>query len=93
MEVRQLAQRPSELIQDFSICVMALASTCDWANHDEQIVCGIIFGAAHHDAQRKALLKDTSLTVKYFMEHFASYEATYAYHKIIVTGCLEQHSN
>ena len=84
MEFRQLAQRPNESIQDFSCRVMTLANTCDWANRDEQIVCGIIFGAAHSDTQRKALLKDKSLTVKYCIEHFASYEATDAYHKTIV---------
>ena len=48
MEFRQLVQIANESIQDFSSCVMTLANICDWANHDEQIVCGIIiFGAAH----------------------------------------------
>ena len=56
MEFRQLAQIPNESIQNFSSRVMTLSNTCDWANRDEQIVCGIIFGAAHRDAQRKALL-------------------------------------
>ena len=84
MEFRQLAQRPNESIQDFSSRIMTLSNTCDWANRDEQIVCGIICGAAHRDAQRKALLKDKSLTVRYCIEHFASYEATDAYHKTIV---------
>ena len=63
---------------------MTLSNTCDWANRDEQIVCGIIFGAAHRDAQRKDSLKDKSFTVSDCIEHFASYEATDAYHKTIV---------
>ena len=84
MEFRLLAQRPNESIQDFSSRVMTLTNTCDWANRGEQIVCGIIFGAAHRDAQRKALLKVKSLTVRDCIEHFASYEATDAYHKTIV---------
>ena len=78
MEFRQLAQRPNESIQDFSSRVMTLATTCD---RDEQIVCGIILGAAHRDAKRKSLFKDKSLTVRDSIEHFASYEDTDAYHK------------
>ena len=63
---------------------MTLSNTCDSENRDKQIVCGIIFGAAYRNAQRKDSLKDKSLTVKYDLEHFASYEATYDYHKTIV---------
>ena len=63
MEFRQLSQRNGESIQDFSNCVMSLATTCEWATKKEQIVCTIIFGASHVDAQRKAL-KDKTLTVK-----------------------------
>ena len=47
---------------------------------DEQIVCEIILGVAHHDAHRNAVLKDTSLTVKDCKEHFA-HEATDAHIK------------
>ena len=83
MEFRQLSQRNGESIQDFSNRVMSLATTCEWASKDEQIVCTIIFGASHVDAQRKALLKDKTLTVKECIEHFASYEATDLYHKTI----------
>ena len=50
---------------------MALANTCDWSNRDEQIVCGIIFGAAHRDAQRIALLKYKSLTVTDYIANFS----------------------
>ena len=84
MNFRQLTKRQNESIQYFSSCVMTLAIACVWANRDEQIVCGIIFGVAHRDVQRKALLKDKSLTVRDCIKHFASYEATDAYHKTIV---------
>ena len=83
MEFRQLSQRNGESIQDFSNRVMSLATTCEWASKEEQIVCTIIFGASHVDAQHKALLKDKTLTVKECIEHFASYEATDLYHKTI----------
>ena len=81
MEFRQLTQRTNESIQDFSSHVMTLANTCDLANRDEQNVCGIIFGAAHRDAQRRDLLQDKSLPVTDCIEHLASYQATDAYHK------------
>ena len=71
--------------QDFNSRVMTLVNTCDWANRNEQIVCGIFFGAAHRDVQRKALLKDKSLTVKDGIEHFASYEAAHDYPKQLLT--------
>ena len=67
--IRQLTQRPAESIQEFTSRVMTPANTCNWANHNEQIVCGIIFRAAYRDALRKALLKDKSLTIKKFKEH------------------------
>ena len=55
---------------------MALADTCEWKDEDEQIICALIFGANHRDAQRKALSKAKDIKL-------ASFEAIDAYHKLL----------
>ena len=57
MEMRHITQKPNETFQDYTVRVMALADTCEWKDKDEQIICALIFGANHRDAQRKALSK------------------------------------
>ena len=57
---------------------MALADTCEWKDKYEQIICALIFGANHRDAQRKALSKPKDI-----IDHFASFEAIDAYHKLL----------
>ena len=52
MEMRHITQKPNETFQDYTVRVMALADTCEWKDKDEQIICALIFGANHRDAQR-----------------------------------------
>ena len=83
MEMRHLSQHSGESFQDFSTRVISLADVCQWSNKDEQIVCSLIFGASHREAQRKALSKSKDLSVKDCIEHFVSFEATDNYHKAL----------
>ena len=83
MEMRHITQKPNETFQDYTVRVMALADTCEWKNKDEQIICALIFGANHRDAQRKALSKPKDIKLKDVIDHFASFEATDAYHKLL----------
>ena len=83
MEMRHITQKPNETFQDYTVRVMALADTCEWKDKDEQIICALIFGANHRDAQRKALSKPKDIKLKDVIDHFASFEATDAYHKIL----------
>ena len=83
MEMRHLSQHSGESFQDFSTSVISLADVCQWSNKDEQIVCSLIFGASHREAQRKALSKSKDLSVKDCIEHFVSFEATDNYHKAL----------
>ena len=62
---------------------MALADTCEWKDKYEQIICALIFGANHRDAQRKALSKPKDIKLKDVIDHFASFEAIDAYHKLL----------
>ena len=62
---------------------MALADTCGWKDKDEQIICALIYSANHRDAQRKALSKPKDIKLKDVIDHFASFEATDAYHKLL----------
>ena len=62
---------------------MALADTCEWKDKDEQIIFALIFGANHRDAQRKALSKPKDIKLKDVIDHFAAFEATDAYHKLL----------
>ena len=81
MEMRHITQKPNETFQDYTVRVMALADTSEWKDKDEQIICALIFGANHRDAQRKALSKPKDIKLKDVIDHFASFEATDAYHK------------
>ena len=83
MEMRHITQKPNETFQDYTVRVMALADTCEWKDKDEQIICALIFGANHSDAQRKALSKPKDIKLKDVIDHFASFEATDAYHKLL----------
>ena len=83
MEMRHITQKPNETFQDYTVRVMALADTCEWKDKDEQIICALIFGAIHRDAQRKALSKPKDIKLKDVIDHFASFEATDAYHKLL----------
>ena len=83
MEMRHITQKPNETFQDCTVCVMALADTCKWKDKDEQMICALIFGANHRDAQRKALSKPKDIKLKDVTDHFASFEATNAYHKLL----------
>ena len=83
MEMRHITQKPNETFQDYTVRVMALADTCEWKDKDEQIICALIFGANHRDAQRKALSKPKDIKLKDVIDHFASFEATDAYHKLL----------
>ena len=64
MEMRHITQKPNETFQDYTVRVMALADTCEWKDKDEQIICALIFGANHRDAQRKALSKPKDIKLK-----------------------------
>ena len=86
MEMRHMSQRPGETFQDYLARVITLGDLCKWSNRDEQIVCSLIFGANHHEAQRKALNKPRDLSVKDCIDHFVSFEATDNYHKSINTS-------
>ena len=86
MEMRHMSQRPGETFQDYSARVITLGDLCKWSNRDEQIVCSLIFGANHREAQRKALNKPSDLSVKNCIDHFVSFEATDNYHKSINTS-------
>ena len=83
MEMRNITQKPKETFQDYTVRVMALADTCEWKDNDEQIICALIFGANHRDAQRKALSKPKDIKLKDVIDDFASFEATDAYHKLL----------
>ena len=83
MEMRHITQKPNETFQDYTVRVMALADTCEWKDKDEQIICALIFGANHRDGQRKALSKPKDIKLKDVIDHFASFEATDAYHKLL----------
>ena len=83
MEMCHITQIPNETFQDYTVRVMALADTCKWKDKEEQIICALIFGANHRDAQRKALSKPKDIKLKDVIDHFASFEATDAYHKLL----------
>ena len=83
MEMRHITQKPNETFQDYTVRVMVLADTCEWKDKDEQIICSLIFGANHRDAQRKVLSKPKDIKLKDVIDHFASFEATDAYHKLL----------
>ena len=55
MEMRHITQKLNETFQDDTVRAIALADTCQWRDKDEQIICALIFGANHKDAQRKEL--------------------------------------
>ena len=46
-------------------------------------IFALIFGANHRDAQRKALSKPKDIKLKDVIDHFASFKATDAYHKLL----------
>ena len=56
---------------------------CEWKDKDEQIICALIFGAGYRDAQKKALSKPKDIKLKDVIDHFASFKATDAYHKLL----------
>lgn len=74
MEMRNLSQRSGETFSDFSNRTCTIANECGWSSKDEQIVCALIFGASHKEAQRTALLKSKDLKVSDCVAHFTSYE-------------------
>ena len=65
-----------------------MGDLCKGYNKDKQIVCSLIFGANHREAQRKASNKSRDLSVKDCIDHFVSFEATDNYHKSINTSVI-----
>ena len=82
MEMLYITQKPNKTFRDYTVRVMALADTCEWKDKDEQIICALIFGANHRDAQRKTLSKPKDIKLKDIIDHFASFEATDVYYKL-----------
>ena len=74
MAMRNIAQASDENFSDYANRVSSLATQCEWSNKDEQIICALIFGAKHKEAQRRALQKDKSVKVSEIITHFTSYE-------------------
>ena len=88
MEMRNLSQRDNESFSDFSNRTCSISNDCDWKDRDEQIVCSLIFGARHKEAQRKALLKPKDFSVKSCVEHFTSFEINDKQQNAIKSGAI-----
>ena len=88
MEMRNLSQRDNESFSDFSNRTCSIYNDCDWKDRDEQIVCSLIFGARHKEAQRKALLKPKDFSVKSCVEHFTSFEINDKQQNAIKSGAI-----